>query len=74
VAAAAAAAEVAAVLPILLAAARNSADGPTALPLRVLQVRFCRYRFSPYRRVRIQRDQGRGGLGHRSTVLSVPYC
>jgi hypothetical protein len=22
----------------------------------------------PYRRVRIQRDQGRGGLGHRSTV------
>ena len=28
-----------------------------------LQVRFCRYR-----RVRIQGDQGRGGLGYRITV------
>ena len=32
------------------------------------QVRFCRYRFSSYRRLRIQRDQGRGGLGYRFTV------
>jgi hypothetical protein len=26
----------------------------------------------PYRRVRIQRDQGRGGLGHKSTVYVDP--
>jgi hypothetical protein len=32
------------------------------------QVRFRRDRFRRYRRLRIQGDQGRGGLGHRFTV------
>jgi hypothetical protein len=35
------------------------------------QVRFCRDLVFPYRRVRIQGDQGRGGLGYRSTI-SLP--
>jgi hypothetical protein len=37
----------------------------TAVRTAAAQVRFCP---SGYRRVKIQRDQGRGGLGHRSTV------
>jgi hypothetical protein len=35
--------------------------------------RFCSPGF-PYRRLRIQGGQGRGGLGYRLTVQAYPYC
>jgi hypothetical protein len=38
-----------------------------ALKSNLEQVRFCRCLFFPYRRLRIQGGQGRGGLGYRFT-------
>jgi hypothetical protein len=46
-------------------------DGVVDCPVLVMvtkQVRFCRYRCFPCRRLRIQGGQGRGGFGFRFTV------
>jgi hypothetical protein len=63
-----------AVLWVLAGGLRREMQQPLEEALRTVmgglcmeQVRFCRCLFFPYRRLRIQGGQGRGGLGYRFT-------